>query len=68
MTAMQSAHRLTVVLHDDTTTTYTDVRYTLTRAGVRILDATGAETAWPAFDVLTTHVLTLARPTSGGTQ
>jgi hypothetical protein len=65
---MHRADRLTVVHHDDSTTDFDDVRYSLTPAALRIIDAAGAETELPAHDVLTTHVLTHARPTSGGTQ
>lgn len=52
---MQHADLLTVVHHDDTTTDFTDVRYTLTRAGLRVLDADDTETVLDTHDVLTTH-------------
>lgn len=66
---MQRADRLTVIRHDDTTTVHDDVRYTLTREGLQILDATGAETTVPAFDLLTTHAsATHTRTPDGGTR
>jgi hypothetical protein len=69
VSAVHRADRLTVVHHDDSTTDYTDVRYQLTRAGLRILDAAGTETDLCTHDVLTTHALTThARPTSGGSR
>lgn len=49
---MQHADMLTVVHHDDTSTSYTDVRYTLDRQGVRIWSDSGEHTF---TDVLTTH-------------
>jgi hypothetical protein len=52
---MQHADTLTVTRHDDTTEHYTDVRYTLTAAGLRILTADGTEQGVDAFDLLTTH-------------
>ncbi|GAB1646890.1 hypothetical protein [Krasilnikovia sp. MM14-A1259] len=52
---MQRATTLTVVRHDDTVQEYTDVRYTLTRAGLQILTGTGDEVHVDAHDVLTTH-------------
>jgi hypothetical protein len=51
---LMPANTLTVVHHDDSTTDYDDVRYELTTAGVRILDATG-ETTLPQHQVLTVH-------------
>lgn len=59
---MHRADLLTVVHHDDTHTDYTDVRYTLTGAGLRILDADGTETTLTGNDVLTTHAHTSHRP------
>ena len=47
-----------MVHHDDSTTTYDDVRYTLTRHGLRILDTTGTETTLSSNDVYTTDVHT----------
>jgi hypothetical protein len=55
---MQHADLLTVIHHDDTTTDFCDVRYTLTADGLRILDAVDHETVLSAHDVLTTHVHT----------
>jgi len=53
---MQHADELTIVHHDDTVSRFTDVTYTLTRDGLRLLTATGDEKAFPGHDVLTTHV------------
>ncbi|MFI5493690.1 hypothetical protein [Actinoplanes sp. NPDC051859] len=53
--AMMRADVLTVVHHDDTVSTFTDVTYTLSRAGLRVLTATGDERAVASFDILTTH-------------
>ena len=52
---MLRADRLTVVHHDDTTSEFTDVRYTLTRQGLRVVTAGGDEKAFAGHDVLTTH-------------
>jgi hypothetical protein len=49
------ADELTVVHHDDTTSRFTDVSYTLDRAGLRVVTAGGDEQAFPVHDVLTTH-------------
>ena len=54
-TAMLRADELTVVHHDDTVSRFTDVTYTLTREGLRVLTATGDERAFTRFDILTTH-------------
>ena len=58
---MQRADELTVVHHDDTVSRFTDVTYTLTRQGLRVLTAGGDEKAFPGHDVLTTHVRTTHR-------
>lgn len=55
MSAMLRADVLTVVHHDDTISEFTDVRYTLDRAGLRVVTACGDEKAFPGHDVLTTH-------------
>jgi hypothetical protein len=55
-TAMLRADELTVVHHDDTVSLFTDVTYMLDRQGLRVLTATGDETAFGRHDVLTTHV------------
>ncbi|MEU7904652.1 hypothetical protein [Actinoplanes sp. NPDC049118] len=60
-TAMLRADELTVVHHDDTVSHFTDVTYTLTRDGLRVLTATGDEQAFTRFDILTTHAR-LAHP------
>jgi hypothetical protein len=52
---MQRADELTVVHHDDTVSRFTDVTYTLTRQGLRVVTATGAEQAFRCDEVLTTH-------------
>ena len=63
---MLRADALTVVHHDDTTSEFVDVSYTLCRAGLRVVTAGGDEKAFAGHDVLTTHVrLTHAR--GGGT-
>jgi hypothetical protein len=62
---MQHADTLTVIRHDDSTDEYHDVRYTITRAGLHILAATGDETSIDAFDVLTSHA---ARQHNPGTE
>ncbi|GGQ62630.1 hypothetical protein [Couchioplanes azureus] len=54
-TAMMRADELTVVHHDDTVSTFTDVTYMLSRDGLRVLTANGDEKALPSFDILTTH-------------
>jgi hypothetical protein len=54
---MQRADELIVVHHDDTVSRFADVRYTLGRAGLRVVSADGDETVFPAHEVLTTHVL-----------
>ncbi|UQU68211.1 hypothetical protein COUCH_18845 [Couchioplanes caeruleus] len=54
--AMLRADELTVVHHDDTVSRFTDVSYSLSRAGLRVLTADGDEKAFPGHDVLTTHV------------
>ncbi|AGZ43388.1 hypothetical protein [Actinoplanes friuliensis] len=53
--AMLRADDLTVVHHDDTVSHFTDVIYTLTRDGLRILTLTGDEKIIMAHDILTTH-------------
>ncbi|MFI7603031.1 hypothetical protein [Actinoplanes sp. NPDC049681] len=53
--AMLRADELTVVHHDDTVSRFTDVTYTLSREGLRVLTAAGDEKAFPGHDVLTTH-------------
>ena len=58
---MLRADELTVVHHDDTVHRFTDVRYTLSRRGLRVLLATGEEILFPQHDVLTTHVRTDAQ-------
>jgi len=58
---MLRADELTVVHHDDTVHRFTDVRYTLSRRGLRVVLATGEEILFPQHDVLTTHVRTAAR-------
>ena len=55
-TAMLRADELTVVHHDDTVSFFTDVTYTLSRQGLRVLTAAGDEKAFGSHDVLTTHV------------
>ncbi len=53
---LQRADQLTVVHHDDTESRFTDVSYSLSRAGLRIITATGDEREFPGHDILTTHV------------
>jgi len=53
---MLRADELTVVHHDDTVIRFLDVRYTLTREGLRVVTASGAERLFARHDVLTTHV------------
>ena len=55
---MQYADLLTVVHHDDTTRDFTDVRYTITRARLHVLNADDTETVLDTHDVLTTHAHT----------
>jgi hypothetical protein len=52
---MLRADELTVVHHDDTVSRFTDVRYTLSREGLRLITACGSERHFPRHDVLTTH-------------
>lgn len=52
---MLRADELSVVHHDDTVSRFIDVRYTLGRAGLRLLLATGEEISFAQHDVLTTH-------------
>ncbi|AGL18465.1 hypothetical protein [Actinoplanes sp. N902-109] len=49
------ADELTVVHHDDTKSHFTDVTYTLSREGLRVVTAAGDETAFAGHDVLTVH-------------
>jgi hypothetical protein len=51
---MQRADELTVVHHDDTVSRFRDVRYTLSREGLRLICADG-ERVFPSHEVLTTH-------------
>lgn len=53
---MLRADELTVVHHDDTVSRFTDVRYILSRDGLRLITATGGERVFSRHDVLTTHV------------
>jgi hypothetical protein len=57
VSGVQRADELTVVHHDDTVSRFTDVGYTLGRAGLRVIAGDGAETVFAGHDVLTTHVL-----------
>jgi archaeosine-15-forming tRNA-guanine transglycosylase len=66
VSGVQRADELIVVHHDDTVSRFTDVRYTLGRAGLRVITADGAETIFPGHDVLTTHVLLAHRLTRPG--
>ncbi len=59
---MQHADLLTVIHHDDTTRDFTDVRYTITRAGLRVRSTDDTETLIDTHDVLTTHAHTHHRP------
>jgi hypothetical protein len=52
---MLRADTLTVVHHDDTVSTFTDVRYMLGRRGLHILLASGEEIIFAAHDVLMTR-------------
>ena len=54
---MQRADELLVVHHDDTTSTFTKVHYTLDRTGLRITTTDGTEHIFPRHEILTTHVL-----------
>jgi hypothetical protein len=54
---MLRADELTIVHHDDTVSHFTDVTYTLSRDGLRVLTATGDEKAFPGHEVLTTHAV-----------
>ncbi|MEV4640993.1 hypothetical protein AB0J80_26995 [Actinoplanes sp. NPDC049548] len=58
---MLRADELTVVHHDDTVSRFTDVSYSLSREGLRVLTATGDEKAFPGHDILTTQA-TYAHP------
>ena len=58
---MLRADELTVVHHDDTIHRFTDVRYTLSRRGLRVVLDSGEEILFPQHDVLTTHVRNSAR-------
>ena len=59
---MQRADELIVVHHDDTISRFADVKYTLGRAGLRVVSADGAEVFFASHEVLTTHVLLTHRP------
>jgi hypothetical protein len=52
---MQRADELTVVHHDDTVSRFTDVDYTLSRDGLRLVTAAGHERLIPHHEVLITH-------------
>jgi hypothetical protein len=52
---MQRADELTVVHHDDTVLRFTDVTYTLSREGLRLVTSAGREELIPRHEVLTTH-------------
>lgn len=56
VTAVLRADELTVVHHDDTTSQFLDVTYTLDRAGLRVFTAAGDERAFGVHDILTMHV------------
>ena len=62
---MLRADELIVVHHDDTVTRFTDVRYTLSRRGLRIVLAGGEEIVFAQHDVLTTQTR-LAAVTGAG--
>ena len=53
---MLRADELTVVHHDDSVSRFTDVRYTLSREGLRLVTACGGERLVPSHEILTTHV------------
>jgi Xaa-Pro aminopeptidase len=56
---MLRADDLIVVHHDDSISRFTNVRYALSRRGLRIVPADGgAEIFFPAHDVLTTRAST----------
>ncbi len=57
---MLRADELTVVHHDDSVSRFTDVTYTLGREGLRVVTATGDQTAFPEHEVLTIQVLARA--------
>ena len=63
---MQQADELTVVHHDDTVSRFSDVTYTLSRDGLRLVTAHGDERLIPRHEVLTTHVHKNARTPSVG--
>jgi hypothetical protein len=52
---MLRADELIVVHHDDTVTRFTDVRYTLSRRGLRVVRDGGEEILFAQHDVLTTQ-------------
>ena len=56
LAAMLRADELTIVHHDDTVSRFTDVTYSLSRAGLRMVTADGDEKAFAGHDILTTHV------------
>ena len=58
---MLHADELTVVHHDDTILRFMNVRYTLSRRGLRVVLAGGEEILFPQHDVLTTYVRNSAR-------
>lgn len=53
---MHRADELTVVHHDDTVSHFTDVTYTLNRAGLRLVTAAGVEREIPGHEILNTQV------------
>jgi hypothetical protein len=57
---MLRADELTVVHHDDTVSRFTDVTYTLSRDGLRVVTAAGSERHFPRHEMLTTHARTQA--------
>jgi len=59
---MHRADELTVVHHDDTVSRFTDVTYTLNRAGLRLVTAAGVECEFPVHDILTTQVRRAHQP------
>jgi hypothetical protein len=60
-TTMLRADELTVVHHDDSVSLFTDVRYTLGRAGLHVVLATGEEIRFASHEVLTTRADSAAR-------
>jgi hypothetical protein len=62
---MLPADELTVVRHDDTVLRFTDVRYTLSRRGLRVVLPSGQEIFFAQHDVLTTYARTDARTAAG---